>query len=108
MKKYHYYNNCVGWNYLDVDAEGGLNDMIDESIDITRRTFLKHVAKDELREIERVVKPNGRAVHIMRTGGEDSESPVHQRLISSDWNYDFSKTQDAEGLKYKYVKIIQE
>ena len=60
----------------------------------------------ELREIERVVKPNGQAIHIMRTSDNETENPFHKRLISSDWNYDLYKYPSADGLKLKYTKTI--
>lgn len=45
-------NNCVGWPRRDVFAEGGLSDMIDRSLEVTRKTFMKHVDKSSLRMIE--------------------------------------------------------
>jgi hypothetical protein len=51
--KHFYYNNCVNWDRDDVDAEGGLCEMVDNAIDITRSTFLKHVDRDSLQEVER-------------------------------------------------------
>ncbi|MCP4393391.1 MAG: hypothetical protein GY804_03860 [Alphaproteobacteria bacterium] len=53
MNNYKIFSNCVGWDSSDVHKEGGLCDLIDQAIDITRKTFLKHVDKDELKEIER-------------------------------------------------------
>lgn len=50
--KYYYHANCVGWPENDVHAKGGLCDMINECRDISRRTFLKHVDREELAEIE--------------------------------------------------------
>ena len=47
-----YYSNCVSWPAEDVTAEGGLSDMISQRVEITRRTFLKHVNRDDLTEIE--------------------------------------------------------
>lgn len=47
-----YFNNCVNWNRGDVHREGGLCDMIDQAIDISRRTFLRHVDRDNVRELE--------------------------------------------------------
>jgi len=61
----------------------------------------------ELEEIERVVKPDGQAIHIMRTLEKETENPLHQRLISSDWNYDYYKYEDEEGLKFKYIKTVK-
>jgi hypothetical protein len=50
--KYQYYTNCVNWPRADVFREGGLSDMIDNAIDISRRTFLKHVDRGRLEALE--------------------------------------------------------
>lgn len=47
-----YFSDCVGWPKHLVDAPGGLCDMIDAKIEITRSTFLKHVDQERLEEIE--------------------------------------------------------
>jgi len=60
----------------------------------------------ELREIERIVKPNGQAIHIMRSIENVAENPAHARLISEEWGYGFSKIKDDYGLKLKYFKTI--
>jgi ubiquinone/menaquinone biosynthesis C-methylase UbiE len=60
----------------------------------------------ELPEIERVVKPNGLAIHIMRIKNNLSENPVHEVLISKEWDYKFSNAQADNGLKLKYLKTI--
>lgn len=52
MSKLTYLNCCVSWPAHDVEAEGGLNDMIDRGTEITRRTFLKHVSKEALGDLE--------------------------------------------------------
>lgn len=52
MSELNYLNNCVGWPRDDVSAEGGLSDMIDRALDITRSTFLKHVNRESLHELE--------------------------------------------------------
>jgi len=49
---YRYYCNCVGWPDDDVDEEGGLCDMIDSAVDVSRKTFLRHVDRESLREME--------------------------------------------------------
>jgi len=51
--KYFYYNNCVNWDRDYVDSEGGLSDMVDNAIDITRSTFVRHVDKDSLAVLEK-------------------------------------------------------
>lgn len=50
--KYWFLQTCVGWPMNDVSVEGGLSDMIDSALGITRRTFLLHVDQDELKGIE--------------------------------------------------------
>ncbi len=52
MQQYKYYNNCVSWPRRDVHAEGGLSDMIDDAIEITRKTFLNHVDRNEMEYLE--------------------------------------------------------
>ena len=47
-----FYNSCVTWPAHDVDAKGGLSDMIDEAYEISRRTFLKQVDRCELRDLD--------------------------------------------------------
>jgi hypothetical protein len=53
MTTYRYYCNCVGWPQGDVFEDGGLSDLIDQRIQLTRRTFLQHVDREDLRELER-------------------------------------------------------
>lgn len=48
--EFHFHSSCVCWERSDVD---NLSKMIDESSDITRATFLKHVDKDFMNEWER-------------------------------------------------------
>lgn len=50
---FKFYCNCVCWPRNDVDADGGLNDLIAASEPITRATFLKHVDRSDLRNLER-------------------------------------------------------
>ena len=51
MKRMNYFNNCVGWDSKDVFAPMGLSEMIDNSIDISRKTFLRHVNNEEIKEM---------------------------------------------------------
>lgn len=50
---YTFHSTCVGWPEDDVHCKGGLVSMIDNAIDITRATFLRHVDRDDLTERER-------------------------------------------------------
>jgi SAM-dependent methyltransferase len=81
--------------------------LADNSLDIliTSNAIGWNIEK-ELSEIERVLKPNGQAFHIMRTKEKTEENPVNEILTSRKWNYKYSETADKNGLKAKYVKTI--
>lgn len=53
MRNLIYFNCCVNWPHNDVNAVGGLCDMIDSGRNISRRTFLQHVDRDSYEELER-------------------------------------------------------
>ncbi|MCD4696788.1 MAG: methyltransferase domain-containing protein [Bacteroidales bacterium] len=64
--------------------------------------------EEELNEIERVVVPNGHAIHLLRTMNNDyTDNPFHDILKSSDWNYACTDFSDSAGLKLKYFKTIK-
>lgn len=48
---YLFYSSCVNWA-LDVYEKGGLCDMIEDASSVCRRTFLKHVDREFLKEME--------------------------------------------------------
>lgn len=45
MKTYSFYNNCVNWPRQDVEA---LTELCDTAIDITAKTFFRHVDRREV------------------------------------------------------------
>lgn len=51
QQTYHFFSSCVGWEPSDVDNEGGLISLIDDRIEITRETFLKHVDSETLADM---------------------------------------------------------
>jgi SAM-dependent methyltransferase len=66
---------------------------------------------EELVEIERVVKSEGYAIHLIRHPSKSKVEPIHQTLTSSKWNYQFEEVNLAAyklngGIKIKYWKII--
>ena len=61
---HRYYNNCVNWPREDVRTQDGLCAMIDSARDITRRTFLRHVDREQMREMEK-----GFGYSVSRDGG---------------------------------------
>jgi len=62
--------------------------------------------EDELVEIERVLKPNGHAIHLLKSDGQ-VENPFHDLLTSAVWKYDFTRADVDGGLKIKYFKTIK-
>ncbi len=102
---------AINENCRNVYAVDGFLDSIpfpDDFFDIlfTSNAIGWNIEK-ELQEIERVVKPHGQAIHLIRINKNVTENPVHERLVSGEWNYTFSKTHDTDGLKLKYIKTIR-
>jgi ubiquinone/menaquinone biosynthesis C-methylase UbiE len=64
--------------------------------------------KAELNEIERVLKPNGYAIHLFKYDDADVEAgkKLHNFLTSSEWNYECTKYQYATDWKLKYHKTM--
>jgi ubiquinone/menaquinone biosynthesis C-methylase UbiE len=62
--------------------------------------------EDELREIERVVKKGGHAVHLSGYPDDAEHTPLHTRLTSPQWRYVCSRYKEKEGWKRKYWKQI--
>ncbi len=59
----------------------------------------------ELEEIERVLKPNAHAIHLMKSDLE-VENPFHDQLTSPDWKYDYIRSEVDGGIKLKYYKEV--
>jgi len=61
--------------------------------------------QEELREIERVVKPGGTAIHLLWSR-ESYEIPFHPTLTSPPWNYTCVGDMENMPLKLLYTKAI--
>ncbi len=59
---------------------------------------------EELKEIERVIKPGGHAIHLMQSNEQD-ENPFHEILTSSPWNYSCLQDGDEEKMKLIYFNV---
>lgn len=55
MKTLPFFNNCVNWPREDVHEPGGLCDMISEATGITRKTFLRHVSREDREQVEQAL-----------------------------------------------------
>ena len=62
--------------------------------------------EQELAEIERVLKPNGKAIHLFLAYNLETELHHHDTLVSTNWNYSQTKFEDYKGLKLKYSKEV--
>lgn len=60
----------------------------------------------ELREIERVVKTGGHAVHIASRSKDIEHDPLLDMMTSPDWQYQLTCDSEGEGLMIMYHKQV--
>ena len=60
----------------------------------------------ELEEIERVLKPNGQAIHLFRSAEGDVGKQLNDVLISPEWKYTRTSYAVAEGGKVSFRKVL--
>ncbi len=64
--------------------------------------------EEELQEFERVTRKGGYIIHCPGTAEESRDDELkHLQLVSPDWQYEFSRYQEADGWKRKYWKRLQ-
>ncbi len=64
--------------------------------------------EEELREFERATRKGGIIIHCPGTAEESRNDELkHQRLVSEDWQYEFSRYMEADGWKRKYWKQVK-
>lgn len=64
--------------------------------------------EEELKEFERVTKKGGYIIHCPGTAEDAKKDDYkHSRLISSDWQYEFSRYPETDGWKRKYWKRVE-
>lgn len=73
-------NSCVDWPRNDVHEPGGLIDMVQASVQVTRRTLLRHVDREDMADLERSL---GYAPH-------DPDSPLY---MSKDWHVSYHRSE---------------
>jgi SAM-dependent methyltransferase len=61
--------------------------------------------EEELKEIERVVKTGGYAIHLLQSD-EELAYPFHETLTSSPWNYTCLQGIEEEKMKLRYFSPI--
>ena len=60
--------------------------------------------EEELKEIERVIKKGGYAIHLLQSN-EQMENSFHETLSSSPWNYTCLQDENGEKMKLRYFKV---
>lgn len=80
MNRLKFFSNCVIWPRDDVQEPGGLSDMISEARLITRRTFLRHVDREDQADLERQL---GYAPH----------DPTSGLRMSNDWHVSYHRSK---------------
>jgi ubiquinone/menaquinone biosynthesis C-methylase UbiE len=60
---------------------------------------------DELKEIERVIKPGGYAIHLLHSDPEQ-KNPYHEVLTASPWNYSCLQSASEGRKKIRYSKMV--
>ena len=90
-----FYHNCVGWPRDDVHEPGGLCDMIDAARPITRKTFLKHVDRNDQRDLERML---GYAPH----------EPDSCLTMKRDWAVSYHRSELHEQRVYFFTQSAVE
>ena len=63
--------------------------------------------EDELSEIERILKSSGCAIHLFQDPDIKAGNPIHDVLISSEWEYTCCQYRYAAGWKVKYLKAME-
>jgi ubiquinone/menaquinone biosynthesis C-methylase UbiE len=64
--------------------------------------------EEELQEFERVTRNDGFIIHCPGTAEESRDDEYkHQRLVSEEWHYDYSRYMEADGWKRKYWKQVK-
>ncbi len=59
---------------------------------------------DELREVERIVRPAGHAVHFVGTPADGPRTPLHDELRR--WGYEPSRYREGGGWRDRYAKVV--
>ena len=85
---FHFFCDCVGWPRNDGHTPGGLCDLIDDRRVITRRTFLQHVDREELADIEANI---GYSRH-----------PSQGMTMAADWHVEYFRSRHHDQTVYGF------
>lgn len=100
MKKpLRFYRDCVNWPRDDVNSDGGLCDMVNAATSVTRRTFLKHVHRDDMRYLEKALG-YGTAQSGELTMTRDYHVSYHRSKLHGQWVYYFKHS----GIEHVFIE----
>jgi hypothetical protein len=85
MNRLPYYSSCVTWPSGDVDA---LTELCDSARDISRRAFLKHVDREDLRQREHLCFYSGHHKQGLTMAG-DYHVQYKRGKLHGKWAYFF-------------------
>jgi len=83
--KFKYFNNCVNWDPRDVEVEGGLADLIENSNTVDRNIFLRHVSYHDLAMLEKEL------------------GYTKDFKMENDWHVTYFKSKHHEEIVYGFV-----
>jgi len=90
--------------------EGYLDDIpfSDSSVDVLLTSNAMGWNLDsELKEIERVLRPEAKAIHLFRITDPETENSFHDILTSHAWKYVCTELQEKDCRRFKYKKTIK-
>ncbi len=94
---FHYWTNCVNIPSINIDE---LSIMIDSSIDITRKTFLKYVDREELSILSQNMGYSDHYRHGLTMAG-DYHVSYHKGTIMQKVCYFFTHS----AIEYMFLKV---
>lgn len=93
---YYFFRSCVGWDADDVHCDGGLRDLIDNRKTITRRTFLKHVDREDQQLLENDLCYE--------------RHPARGLTMSADWHVEYFRSelhgQRVYGFRHSAIEYV--
>jgi hypothetical protein len=94
--KMRFFCSCVNWPQDDVHCDGGLSDLIETRKALTRRTFLRHVNREDLRDQE------------SRLGY--SQHPSQGLTMAGDWHVEYFRSQHhgerVYGFRHSAIEFV--
>ena len=96
MGNFEFFANCVDWHAADVHCPGGLCSLIDDRQQVTRRTFLRHVSREELWRLENQLGY--------------SQHPARGLTMAADWHVEYFRSRlhgrRVYGFRHSAIEFV--